>query len=73
MNPVSTETFGLMLIFAYVFMCAIFLTHQQYGKSFVDSFDKAFGGMLLVRHWLRLRHGGLCGDGMIYSNQTGGV
>lgn len=42
MNPISLETLGIMLIFAYVFMCSIFLMHQKRGKSFVDSFDKAF-------------------------------
>jgi prolipoprotein diacylglyceryltransferase len=42
MNPISIETFGLMLILAYVLMCAIFLLFQKQGKNFVDSFDKAF-------------------------------
>lgn len=42
MNPIAIETFGLMLIMAYVLMCVIFLLCQKKGKSFVDSFDKAF-------------------------------
>jgi len=42
MNPISIETFGLMFILAYVLMCLVFITHQKQGKSFVDSFDKAF-------------------------------
>ena len=50
MNPISAETFGLMLILAYVFMCAIFLINQKQGKNFVDSFDKAFlwGGCMFI-------------------------
>ena len=42
MNPISFETFGFILILAYVLMCTIFLLCQKQGKSFVDSFDKAF-------------------------------
>lgn len=29
MNPVPTEIFGLMLILAYVLMCAIFVVRQK--------------------------------------------
>lgn len=42
MNPISVETFGLMLVLAYAIMCAIFMFCQKQGKNFVDSFDKAF-------------------------------
>ncbi len=50
MNPISIETFGLMLILAYMLMCAVFMLCQKKGKSFVDSFDKAFlwGSCLFV-------------------------
>ena len=50
MNPISFETFGLMLIFAYALMCMIFLFSQNKGKNFVDSFDKAllWGGCLFL-------------------------
>ncbi len=42
MSPISIETFGLVLILAYVLMCAVFILSQKEGKNFVDSFDKAF-------------------------------
>jgi hypothetical protein len=50
MNPKYVETFMALLILAYVFMGVAFIAHQKQGKSFLDSFDKAFiwGGCLFV-------------------------
>ena len=42
MNPVLVETFMSILILAYLVMLGAFFYHQNKGKSFVDSFDKAF-------------------------------
>ena len=50
MNPKYVETFMALLILAYIFMGVIFIAHQKQGKSFLESFDKAFiwGGILFV-------------------------
>jgi steroid 5-alpha reductase family enzyme len=41
MNPVSVETFMIVLILAYVFMSGIFIISQRQGQTFIASFDKA--------------------------------
>jgi hypothetical protein len=50
MNPILAETFMAVLILAYVFMGGVFIVSQKQGKTFVESFDKAFiwGGCLFV-------------------------
>jgi len=50
MNPALVETFMAVLILAYVFMGAVFVSRQNKGHTFVASFDKAFawGSCLFV-------------------------
>ena len=50
MNHSLIETVMAALIFGYVFMGAVFFTHQRQGQSFIASFDKAmvWGGGLFV-------------------------
>ena len=50
MNPISIETFGLVLILTYAVLCAIFILSQNQGRNIVDFFDKVFlwGSSLFV-------------------------
>ncbi len=50
MNPISVETFMIVLILACVCMGGVFIVSQRKGQTFIASFDKAilWGSALFV-------------------------